>query len=229
MIVKTDKVADVVNQNPQLILVLERLNIFLGVENKTIEEVANEKNMNAELLVLLLNMQQDENSVISLQLSEQDIRTIINYLTVSHSYFTEELYPIITADINRMVGEHDLPAMQMLKRFFTEYRNEADAHFEYENLIAFPYMLSLLGDAPTKEAQLENYAIDIYRQHHDNIEEKVDDLMQLLIKYLPHDENHRIRRQIILNISQLDNDLKAHARIEDNVLIPAIEELEKNK
>lgn len=227
MIVKKHKVADVVTDNPELILVFERFEIFLGVENKTIEEVAVEKNINPELLVLLLNMQQDEYSVIALNLSAKDIRTVINYLTVSHNYFTEELYPVVTSDINRMVGNKDLPALQMLNRFFTEYRNEADAHFDYEHRVAFPYMLSLLGDSSIEESQLENYSIDTYRRHHDNIEEKLDDLLQLLIKYLPFDENYKIRRQIVLNINRLDNDLKVHAHIEDNVLIPAIEKIER--
>lgn len=226
-ILKSDKIAEVVTRNPQLILVLERLNIFLGVENKTIEELAIEKELNPELVVLLLNMQQNEHAALSLRLSETDIRTVISYLTVSHAYFTDELYPVITSDIDRMVGDKRQPAMQMLKTFFKEYRKEADAHFDYENRVAFPYMLKLMGDKPASSDLQEDYSIDMYRQHHDNIEEKLDDLMQLLIKYLPHDENYRIRRQIILNISQLDNDLKVHARIEDNVLIPAIEELEK--
>jgi|SRR6056297_39156 len=227
-ITKQDKLANILYKYPQLILVLERLNIFPGLGEKTIEQIATEKRIDSDLLMVLLKMQLDPEHTPNIELPVDTIKSIVEYLSVSHEYYTQELYPVIAENIALLAEKNDHTSIQMVKQFFAEYRNEADRHFEYENDIAFPYILSLYAENQKLPDEISaEYSVDTYRENHDNIEEKLDDLKQLLIKYLPFDEDYRIRRNIILSLDRLDADLKAHAKIEDEILIPLVRQLEE--
>jgi len=227
-ITKQHKLANILYKYPQLILVLERLSIFPGLGEKTIEQIAEEKKIDSDLLMVLLKMQLDPEHTPNIELHVDTIKTIVEYLSVSHEYYTQELYPVIAENIALLAEKNDHTSIQMVKQFFAEYRNEADRHFEYENDIAFPYILSLYAENQKLPDEISaEYSVDTYRENHDNIEEKLDDLKQLLIKYLPFDEDYRIRRNIILSLDRLDADLKAHAKIEDEILIPLVRQLEE--
>ena len=228
MISYQQNVSEIIYDYPELILVLERLNIFPGFGDKTIEEIAKEKEIDADLLMVLLRMQLDPEHSPNIDLPVSTIQPIVEYLSVSHDYYTRELYPVIAENIALLAEKNNHTSIQMVKQFFAEYRNEADRHFEYENDIAFPYILSLyLENQKLPDEISAEYSVDTYRENHDNIEEKLDDLKQLLIKYLPFDEDYRIRRNIILTLDRLDADIKAHAKIEDEILIPLVRQLEE--
>ncbi len=227
-ITKHHKLANILYKHPQLILVLERLKIYPGLEEKTIEQIAEEKSINPDLLMLLLKMQLDPAHTPNIELPVDTIKSIVEYLSVSHDYYTQELYPVIAEKVTLLAQKNDHTSMQMVRQFFAEYRKEADRHFDYENDIAFPYILALYEDKQKLPPEISaEYSVDTYRENHDNIEEKLDDLKQLLIKYLPFDEDYRIRRNIILALDRLDADLKAHAKIEDEILIPLVRQLEE--
>ncbi|MFO7864886.1 MAG: hemerythrin domain-containing protein [Salinivirgaceae bacterium] len=222
------KAADLIYQKPGLILVLERLGIFLGVQDKTLEELCGEHNINPTVVLALCQMHIDDNYTPANHMHINDIQLIINYLTVSHTYYTEELYPLINESIQAMAEKSASPSIQMVKKFFMDYRSEADNHFDYENNTAFPYILALYKQTEEPSTGVNSeYSVETYRQHHDNIEEKLDDLKQLLIKYLPNSNCHQLRRNVILYLHRLDRDLKTHARIENDILIPLVKHLEE--
>lgn len=222
--------SDLVYERPGLLLVLERLGIYPGLEDKTIKELALQHQINPDLLLLLIKMQLEPEKTPDISIPLTDISIILKYLSISHDYYTEELYPYISNQIEILTKNNQSTSMQMVKKFFDEYRAEANKHFEYENNVAFPYILALIENKKLPEELSEEYSVDIYKDNHDNIEEKLDDLKHLLIKYLPADEHYKIRRNIMLTLHRLDADLTAHAKIEDEVLIPLVKKLEaKNK
>ncbi len=66
-----------------------------------------------------------------------------------------------------------------------------------------------------------------YKEHHDDIEEKLDDLKNLLIEYLPLKEGRNMRRRLLFKLFELEHDLRIHSRIEDYILIPLVTSMEK--
>lgn len=231
MLTKHQPLANMISQNPELILVSERLEIFPGFGDKTIEEIAADKDINPDLLLLLLEMQLKPDQIPNIELPVDDIEKIVDFLSISHDYYTQELYPVIAKNIDLLAEKNKHPSVQMVKLFFNEYKEEAARHFEYENETAFPYIRNLYKTEQSPSQQVpEEYSADTYRENHDNIEEKMDDLKQLLIKYLPCEESDfRIRRNLVFVLDRLDCDLKAHAKIENEVLIPLVRKLEKSK
>lgn len=218
------KMSDLILSNHLQVLVLERFGIELGVQDKTIATVCNEYNISAEVFLTIANLQNNSAHFPDLSLSNSDIEEIIKYLKRSHQYFSEEVFPEIITNIHRMSEFNNKPEIVMVEEFFNEYKNEVDQHFNYENVEVFPYILSLLE--PDKTAGVSQYSVSEYKEHHDDIEDKLDDLKKLLIQHLPQKKDCVIRRKILFALFNLELDLAIHTKIENDILIPLVEKIE---
>ena len=223
------KMADAIEINPRIIMVLERLGIYSGLYDKSVREIAVDHNINPHLLLTLINVQSDHSYSRYKDLSISDIPVVIEYLKHSHDYFQNEIYTAITEDIKKMVAGESKREIKMLELFFNNYCKEVIEHFEYENRTAFPYIEELYRHRDKGESHKgisRQYSVGEYKSHHNDIEEKLADLKSLLIKFLTVSENFRLKRNIVLNLFELDRDLCAHTKIENDILIPLVQELE---
>ncbi len=221
-------VADAIMHHQELINILERLNIPLGVREMTIKEIAISNQINPDLLLSLFNLQVYKLIDRNLSFTAKDANLIINYLKTSHQLYTCDFYPRISELINRLIEKNQQAEFKMLQHFYDEYRQEVEQHFNYENDTVFPYINQLIDDSK-EDSQFLNYCVKDYKQHHNDIEEKLKDLKSLLVKFLPPADDTQIRRKTIQILTELNADLQIHARIENEILIPLVENLEKQK
>lgn len=222
------KIAEIIIGNPCLLLMMEHLEIDMEVREKTIEQICNENNISTDLFLAITGL---FNGIKPSQLPEyshRNIISIIKYLENSHKYYLNEKYPQIRAyieDINKINTHPEIP---LIGKFFEKYFLEVLAHLDYEDRVVFPYVLNLNNSMAQKGAEkgVSSYSVTEYREHHDDIEEKLTDLKNLLIKYIPLKGDRQIRRKLLLCLSELEFDLKIHSRIEVSILIPLVEKME---
>jgi regulator of cell morphogenesis and NO signaling len=159
----------------------------------------------------------------------KDIQSIIKYLGNSHKYYVKEIYPRIQKYIKEIYKINTHTEILMLEKFFTNYFEEVTEHLEYENNVVFPYVLNLDAQLTHKNSNytLNSYSVIEYREHHNDIEEKLTDLKNLLIKYLPVENDQQLRRKLLFCLFELEYDLNIHSQIEDTILIPLVEKMEK--
>jgi regulator of cell morphogenesis and NO signaling len=112
----------------------------------------------------------------------------------------------------------------LLKQFYQEYYEEVIEHLEYEDKVAFPYFEELAG-SPAKQQKL-HFSVQEYQEHHSDIEFKLSQLKQLLVKHLHLGASHLHRRNLIIALIELDFHLKIHSCIEDELLAPLIARIE---
>ena len=62
----------------------------------------------------------------------------------------------------------------------------------------------------------------MFEDDHSNIGEKIDDLRNIVMKYLPQECRDQDIQQVLLLLCFLKNDLERHTAIEERVLIPRI-------
>ena len=74
----------------------------------------------------------------------------------------------------------------------------------------------------------EGYSIEQFEENHSNIEDKLEDLKNILIKYLPGEVPAEELNRTLFNVFPLEDDLGRHALIEDKVLVPYVMQLEEN-
>ena len=78
-------------------------------------------------------------------------------------------------------------------------------------------------------SQFQDLEIDQFEQNHSNIEDKLADLINIIIKYLPGKLRTADRISMLQDLNALSADLNRHALIEDKILVPFVEYLEKQR
>ncbi len=220
---KTIKMADVVLQNPFLIRITERFGMALGFKEKTIEEVCQENNINVDVFFLVVGLHQDADEEFSFELTNDDMVQLLAYLKNSHKYYNQEALPEIVDQIKKLTADNQDLSLKMVEQFFDQYVAEVNMHLSYEEKNVFPYALSLIKN---QELNIK-YSINEYKQNHNDIETKLDDLKNLLIRHLPDNTGGQFRRKILLKLFNFEEDLNIHTIIEERFLIPYVSKIER--
>jgi regulator of cell morphogenesis and NO signaling len=225
------KVADLVLENPYLSLMIEHFGIGFPLKEKTVARLCSENNISIELFIALAKLFNGTSHEFAGNLTFDDIPSLLQYLKKDHQYFTDEIYPQILRLIHDMNVTTNQEEIVLIEKFFNEYFNEVVEHLNYENQVVFPYVNNLYNQwqgNPPDDFVDSKYSVEEYREHHDDIEEKLSDLKNLLIKYLPARNDQSARRKLLVHLFELESDLAIHSQIEDKVLIPLVSQLEKH-
>lgn len=218
------KMAELVISNPKLMLTLSRFGIELGFGDHNVKEVCEKANVSPSFFLLICNLYSNPN-FIPLQDDIKSVDTkILSYLLESHKYYLKEKLPHIESHLEKIIEACPEKFANTINRFYKEYKNEVTSHFKYEEQIVFPYIYSLLDNSSEK-----SFSIKEFKSNHTNIDDKLNDLMNILIKYLPADIYPKERIEISLDIMEVFSDLKCHTLVEERVLVPFVELLERQR
>ncbi|MEG1554361.1 MAG: hemerythrin domain-containing protein [Rikenellaceae bacterium] len=216
------KMADIILANYSLLTVLRGFGIQLGFGEKSLSEVCKKHDINESFFLLVCNVYTFVDYLPAKEeISKLDIKSLVSYLQSSHSYYLEEKMGVIENRLNSVGECCNEKHSKIIRTFFEEYKKELISHFKYEDETVFPYIKSLIkGETPI------NYHINQYEQNHSNIEDKLGDLKNILIKYLPDSYSSKDRNDVLLDIFLFEKDLNKHSLIEDKILIPFVREIE---
>ena len=220
------KMSDLIQANYALLTVLPRFGIHLGFGDRSVADVCRAQGVSLELFLMICSIYTFDDYLPDAERFEGiDVEDIVLYLHNSHRYYLEERIPEIWENLSSLeegVSE-ETPSIRILDRFFNEYRREVEAHFAYEEQTVFPYIRGLVHDEHT-----EGYSIEQFEENHSNIEDTLEDLKNILIKYLPSDVSARRLNRALFNVFLLEDDLGRHTLIENKVLVPFVMQLEKS-
>ena len=90
----------------------------------------------------------------------------------------------------------------------------------------FPHVIRFIQNH--QKSNIENTPIS-FEKEHSNVEMKLSDLKNLLIKYLEPVYDNNDFNEFVSTLYQFEMDIIDHARIEDHILVPQINELKKSK
>lgn len=221
-----DYLYQIIELNPFILLVFEHLQLFDVKKNQTIKSFCKEKKLNESLILSIFNIYNGNSKINTLENCKECLPIIVKFLKHSHFYYKNEKYPLINQLLNELAQKSKAKEIKLLKKFFEAYINEVNEHLDYEEKNVFPYVEKLYSD---KKSENYTFSIKQYQEHHNDIEEKLSDLKNLLIHHLKVGEFASLNRQIIFHLHELEFDLHAHSIIEDKILVPIISSIEKNK
>jgi regulator of cell morphogenesis and NO signaling len=214
--------------------VVNRFGISLGFGEKTVKTVCTEQGIDGEFFLTILNAFSNENYFPQKTLQTFNVLTIVNYLRKTHSYYIETQVPIIEGQINTLMRRSSKRnrTLRLVKKFFLEYKKELLAHLKREETITFPHIVRVYGLYHSKgsavpEEILSRYSMKVYEEEHDNVDDKLYDLKNILIKYIHGEFDETVCNAIIFELFRLEKDIKDHTRIEENILRPVVIEMEK--
>lgn len=220
------KMAELVATDSNLLSILQRLGIELGFGEATVEEVCARYGLSKSLFLVICNIYSFRHYTPEMDsLDEKDIVYIINYLRVSHKYYKEVCFPGIHNKIHKLVERLDDINRRLIDKFYDDYDNEVNNHFYLEENVVFPYIDSLVKAVSTGENE---FSIVKFEENHSNIGEKLNDLKNIIIKYLPEKYSSSLRFEILKEICAMENELRKHSLIENKLLVPLVQNLENS-
>lgn len=219
---ETDKMSDLICENYPMVLVMSRFGIALGFGEKNIGEVCRQNGVDACTFLTVVNFLTEDISAPVTDLNKYlSIDALITYLHNAHDYFLNFRLPHLRRKLVEAIDECPKDVAFVIRNFFDEYAEEVNKHMSYEEKVVFPYVRGLL--AGKKDPK---YNISIFRKRHDQIEMKIVELKNILIKYYPGPGSNLLN-SVLFDIFATEQDLASHNHVEDYLFMPAILALEK--
>lgn len=214
----SDRIRDIIEDNGLLLLVLSRFKIPFGFGNGTIQTVCADKNIDCSTFLAVANLVSNRNfSGFPVHLP-----TLVGYLKEAHSYILDFSLPCIKATLVQGVQHPQLTDVALyIIKFFDDYMEEVRKHMTFENEVMFPYIDQLENGLYSSDFRIKDFATK-----HNSMAAKLTELKDLFLQHYPI-PNTRVLNQALFSIMACDEDLISHCEIENSLLVPAVEALEK--
>jgi regulator of cell morphogenesis and NO signaling len=228
------KMADVVHLDYKLLPIINRFGIQLGFGDLSIAAICSEKKINLAFFLEIINAYYDSNYFPKEKLQNYSVGLFVEYLNKTHEFYLNDKVPEIERMIDELVDNcvTGTQNLSLLRSFFNDYKTELTDHIKREEEKVYPYVLDLeraiLNKTIPQELaqQIKEYSINDFAQEHDNVQEKLFDLKNIIIKYLPPPNNSNLCNSILSQLFELEKDLDEHSRLEDTILVPMVAGLE---
>lgn len=213
-----DRMCDLVGDRYAVLQVMSRFGIALGFGDKTIAEVCADNEVDTATFLAVVNLLMNFGNGEELS-REVSVWSLTDYLHNSHGYFLEFRLPAIRRKLIEAVDCSQSDVSFAIMRFFDEYVAEVQRHMNYEEKTVFPYVESLLsGEKNT------SYSMEIFRRQHDQVDAKLRELKNIIIKYYPSGSTNELNG-VLFDIFTCEQELASHNAVEDEIFAPAVERL----
>ncbi len=224
------KIVDIINEDYTVLSILLRLNILPGYGEKTVTQVANENGLDPEFFMNILAAYTDPEYSNYEELINADVRLITGFLKKSHDFYKDEKIPELKKMFSQIIEQAIVKNnIKIIEHYFNNYLEEFSIHMEYEEKQVFPYAEELdtvLRTGKASQSFLEGFkkfSIKEYvLQHEDSTQEKLEDLKNILMKYIPELKTYKTYYQVISKLYRLGKDLDNHMNLENKVLVPRL-------
>ena len=215
-----DKMINLISDNYNLLQALGSFGINLGFGDKTVSEVCDSQNVDTYTFLTVVNFTINGYKAFD-DADRLSLPTLVQYLKASHTYYLDFQLPFIRKKLVDALDESDNLARLILK-LYDEYARDIRNHMKYEEKNVFPYVDILLSGKADS-----SYTIETFSKHHSQTDDKLRELKNIIIKYLPSDSHRNSQLTATLyDIYNCEAWLDQHANVEEEILIPAIRHLE---
>lgn len=196
---KLSKLSDVILDHHEVIPLISRFNIKLGIGEKTIEQVCEEYKINTDFFLIILNTFLNEDYFPEKRLKEFDISLVINYLKQAERYTLHFQLHNLEKHLNAFVATSDPNNKQLalIAKLFQKFKKELTSEIKngMENAES-PYVLLI-------------------------------DLKHIIVKHISGNFNENMHYAVIFSIDSIQRDLEQNNRIREKILRPMIKNLEE--
>ena len=216
--------SDMLDMNYNLVQVISRVGIELKHSGLRVVDACAFAGIDPSTFILISNVYSFPDYTPSPEeVASANVKDIIRYLHGSHAYYTGIALSNLESSFDALVEPCDENQKKVIIKFFLDYKNELEKHFAREEEEVFPYVKSLL-----EGNRQEGYSIADFEEHHEDVDEKIEDMKNIVMKYLPDVCAEDMKLWILSSIYHLRDDLRRHTYVEDCILVPLVKCLEGN-
>lgn len=231
---ENSKLASVIHKDHSLLPVINRLGVKLGFGDKTIRNICEERKIYLNFFVEIINVFHYEAYFPEKRLLDFSVSMVIEYLVKTHRYYIDYLIPENDRLIELFLSANPEQSTEndLVRKFYTKFKEEFVIHIDFEESVMFPYVLELnqVIENPLSRTNFRqkypDFSISGFEKEHSAMDDKMDDLKNIIIKYLPPNYDQNRGNAFLSNLFMFEKDLKNHSRIEDHILLPKVKQLE---
>ena len=217
------QLAELILEYPDILNALTYLNIGLGFGDHTVHEVADNTRVNSEAFMVILRTYCRQ-LLPEKTIKKEALGDLLIFLKNAHNDFKQNQIPELKNHIALFASGIPEKQGNMLISFFDGYIGEVYEHFEYEEETVFPYIETILDSRPAN-----GFSMHAFEKNHTDIEQKLYDLKNILIKYIPESEISGLRKFILQDLFCFEQQLSYHSELENHVLAPSVKQVEKTE
>lgn len=203
--------------------------------NRTLSEVAFKKGLDLEILMEELDQVQSKDLGDRPDVASWPLDLLVDYIEKKHHRYVEEHIPILNQYLDKLCRVHGERHPELFEIFehFKASAGELAMHMKKEELVLFPWvrkMVEGLADRETLEAPhfgTVRNPIQMMMQEHDNEGERFRKIAALSNDYTPPADACNTYRVTYSLLQEFEDDLHRHIHLENNILFPKAEILEK--
>lgn len=219
---KDTKLCDILFHEPEVITVINRFGIYLGVGDMTVDEICAEHNEDSAFFLSIINTYLNEDYFPETILKSVNLTHIVNYLGKTDTYYEQFQLPNIEHHFNSLLthSRNDNNNLPLLRKFFMQMKEELLANIRSDRDIRFPLLIKLQkGREELSEDDVKLFAAILEEDGH-LIEDKLADLLSFFIIHLRGDYDPNLCRAVVSAIFTLAKDIKQNNRIRRRILHP---------
>ena len=205
-----------IRDNYSVLQSLGAFGISLGFGDKSVREVCEMQNVDTYTFLAVVNLALNGYHTPDGE-AKLSVPTLMKYLRASHEYYLGFQLPFIRKELVEALDENDNLA-RLILRLYDDYAKSIHQHMKYEEKALFPYVEALL-----RGETVEGYNTDTFSKHHGDTSEKLKELKNIIIKYLPADalRNNQLTA-CLYDIYNNEEWLQLHSQVEEEIFVPAI-------
>ena len=201
----TMKMAELLEEHPALLGVFTRMGFSFGYGDASVSEVCLSAGIDPQTFLLICRVYSQEDYRPSAEeLAGADLSVIVKYLSLSHTYYMDVAMKDLAASLGRMIVPCGDDTQRVIWKFFSDFKEELQRHFAYEEQCVFPHINSPEASIPEED--------------HSGVEETLEDLKSLVMNHLPSGADQQEAYKVLSTITSLQDDILKHILLEESSL-----------
>ncbi len=224
---ESQKMADLIADQPGVLLVMSRFGMPLGVGDQTVSEYCSTHSVDSTTFLAVANFARMPRDAAEYYVPRLKVESLIEYLKRAHEYFLDFQLPMIRRKLLEAVDcSRDNEVAYMILKLYDEYTGEVRRHMQHENRRIFTYVESLMQ----RRRPDASFEISQFARSHVGIDRKLQELKNIIIKYYTPraGEGCDMLNNVLFDIYACEADLRSHCQVEDMLFVPAVRRLEEN-
>lgn len=222
-------IGEIVAENYKTASVFKEYNIdFCCKGNRTLNQVAENRNINFDELISKINFVSNEQNTNEIDFNNWDIDLLTDYIEKTHHRYVESKTPELKAYLHKIYKVHGFnhPELEEIYDIFNESAGDLAAHMKKEELLLFPFIKKLVRSSLNNSTiekphfQTVENPINMMKHEHDNEGERFRKIAKLSNNYTPPSDACNTYKVAFAMLKEFENDLHKHIHLENNILFP---------
>lgn len=232
---KENRIGEVVANNFRSAQIFEEFGLdFCCGGKKSIDQSCKDKGIDENLVLEKLNKLEGENPTAT-HFLDWDAGFLIDYIINNHHSYIKKSIPGIKNHLKKVISAHGKkhPEIEEVNRLFETIEDDLIAHMRKEEMMLFPYIKKLndaakgsVGLPAAPFGSVEN-PIKVMIDEHQRAGDEMANIRTLTNNYTAPDNACGTFRVLYSELKDFEKDLHIHVHLENNILFPKAEELER--